>query len=244
MGQTLATGLAVSDDLDVVALVDVVEPRERGAARYVTRLEQLNADLVDVVVDFSTPDGVVRSAQWCAEHGVALVVGATGLDPAQRASLDHAATRVGVIIAANYSIGAILSERFAALAAPYFDGVEIIELHHDRKIDAPSGTSLATARAIAAAREGAGLRAMSDPTRRHTVEGARGAEAPGGIKIHAVRLPGLTAHQEVLFGGAGEGLTIRHDSFDRSSFVHGVALAVRAVGTNPGLVDGIESLVA
>ncbi len=243
MGQTLAPGLAASEGIEIEALVDVLEPRELGGARYAHRLGDLDASRIDVVVDFSTPDGVVRSATWCEQHGVALVVGATGLDSVQRAVVEQAATRVGVVISANYSIGAILSERFAALAAPYFERVEIIELHHDRKVDAPSGTSIATALAIAAAREEAGLPTMSDPTNRSTIEGARGAQAPGGVKIHSVRLPGLTAHQEVLFGGPGEGLTIRHDSFDRSSFVHGVALAVRAVDSTPGLIDGIQSLV-
>jgi len=243
MGQALAQGLAVLNEVDVVALIDVHEPRELMGARYYATLDDLEGVDVDVVVDFSTPKGVVHSAEWCARHGVGLVVGATGLDDVQRAAVQSAAERVGVVIASNYSIGAVLSERFAALAAPYFDRVEIIELHHDRKVDAPSGTSISTARDIAAARAAAGKAPLEDPTIRQTIAGARGAEAPGGIKIHSVRLPGLVAHQEVLFGGPGEGLTIRHDSFDRQSFVQGVALAVGAVDATPRLIDGIQSLI-
>lgn len=243
MGQALAVGLSAQADLTVVALIDVHEPRDLMDARFCATVEDLGEGTVDVVVDFSAPEGVVHSAQWCAAHGVGLVVGATGLDAAQRAAVVSAAQHVGVVIASNYSIGAVLSERFAALAAPYFDRVEIIELHHDRKVDAPSGTSITTARDIAAARAAAGKAPMEDPTTRQTIAGARGAEAPGGIKIHSVRLPGLVAHQEVLFGGPGEGLTIRHDSFDRQSFVQGVAVAVRAVDATPRLIDGLQSLI-
>jgi 4-hydroxy-tetrahydrodipicolinate reductase len=171
------------------------------------------------------------------------VIGTTGLSDDQRRAVEEAATKVGVVIAANYALGAVLSERFAAMAAPYFDRVEIIELHHDKKVDAPSGTSIAAAKGIAAARNAAGLPEMTDPTVRHTVSGARGADTIGGIKIHSVRLPGLVAHQEILFGGPGEGLTIRHDSFDRLSFVQGVALAADAVDASPRLIDGIQSLI-
>lgn len=243
MGQALALGLSAQADMSVVALIDVHEPRDLMGARFCATVEDLGEGTVDVVVDFSSPEGVVHSAEWCAGHGVALVVGATGFDATQRAAVLSAAQHVGVVIASNFSIGAVLSERFAALAAPYFDRVEIIELHHDRKVDAPSGTSIATARDIAAARAAAGKTPMEDPTTRQTIAGARGAEAPGGIKIHSVRLPGLVAHQEVLFGGPGEGLTIRHDSFDRQSFVQGVALAVRAVDATPRLIDGLQSLI-
>ena len=146
-------------------------------------------------------------------------------------------------MASNFSIGAVLAERFAELAAPYFESVEVIELHHDRKVDAPSGTSIATARAIESARSSAGLDPIADPTERLTIDGARGADAGGGVRIHSVRLPGLVAHQEILFGGPGEGLSIRHDTFDRSSFVLGVALAANAVDATPIFLDGISSLV-
>ena len=203
----------------------------------------MDASGIDVVVDFSSPEGVVASATWCGANGVGLVIGTTGLSDPQRQAVDEAATKVGVVIAANYSLGAVLSEKFAAMAAPYFDRVEIIELHHDKKVDAPSGTSIAAAKASRPPATAAGLPEMVDPTVRHTVSGARGAETIGGIKIHSVRLPGLVAHQEILFGGPGEGLTIRHDSFDRVSFVQGVALAADTIDATPRLIDGIESLI-
>ncbi len=243
MGQALGAGLSEAG-YRVIALVDVHEPRELFGARYVATLGELGTDVPDAVIDFSTPDGVVASAGWCAEHGVALVVGTTGLSSDQRRVLEEAATRVGVVVATNFSIGAVLSERFAAMAAPYFERAEIIELHHDKKVDAPSGTSMTTARAIADARRTAGLAALVDPTTRHTIEGARGADATDGIRIHSVRLPGLVAHQEVLFGAPGEGLTIRHDSFDRQSFVHGVALALEHIDRSPRLIEGISSFIA
>jgi len=150
---------------------------------------------------------------------------------------------VSVVVASNFSVGAVLAERFAAAAAPYFDRVEIVELHHDKKVDAPSGTSLATARQVAAARRAAKQAPLVDPTARFTLEGSRGADGADGVKIHSVRLPGLVAHQEILFGSPGEGLTIRHDSFDRQSFVHGVALALDAVDATPRFIDGISSLI-
>jgi 4-hydroxy-tetrahydrodipicolinate reductase len=243
MGQALAEGLGALEEFSVVALVDEHEPRDLFGASYASSLEELEASKVDVVVNFSSPQGVVDSATWCAAHGVALVIGTTGLSDEQRHVVEEAATHVGVVMASNFAIGAVLSERFAAMAAPYFERVEIIELHHDRKVDAPSGTSITTGAAIAAARKRAGQTPLSDPTTRHTLNGARGAEVVDGIKIHSVRLPGLVAHQEILFGSAGEGLTIRHDSFDRQSFVHGVALAANAIDATPRFLDGITSLV-
>jgi 4-hydroxy-tetrahydrodipicolinate reductase len=243
MGQALAEGLGALEQCSVVALVDEHEPRELFGALYAESLDELDKTKVDVVIDFSSPEGVARSATWCATNGVALVVGATGLSPEQRGVVERAGTKVGVILASNFSIGAVLSERFAALAAPYFERVEIIELHHDKKVDAPSGTSITTAKGIAEARAKAGSGTLSDPTIRHTIEGARGADAVNGIKIHSVRLPGLVAHQEILFGSPGEGLTIRHDSFDRQSFVHGVALAVSAIDATPRFIEGIASLI-
>ena len=243
MGQILAGGLSALGHFTIGALVDAREPGELFGATYAASFEAVDANAIDVVVDFSSPEGVLASAQWCAANGKGLVVGTTGLSDEQRQEVEETATQVGVVIAANYSVGAVLSEKFAAMAAPYFDRVEIIELHHDKKVDAPSGTSIAAAKGIAAARTAAGLPEMTDPTVRHTVSGARGADLIGGIKIHSVRLPGLVAHQEILFGGPGEGLTIRHDSFDRLSFVQGVALAANAIDSTPRLIDGIESLI-
>jgi 4-hydroxy-tetrahydrodipicolinate reductase len=243
MGQALGEGLSALEEFSLFALVDQHEPRELFGSTYVSTLSDLDPTKVDVVINFSSPEGVIASAEWCAEHGVALVVGATGLSLEQRNRVQEAATRTGVVMASNFSIGAVLSERFAAMAAPYFERVEIVELHHDRKVDAPSGTSIATAVAIAQARKNASLAPLSDPTTRHSFEGARGADVVDGVKVHSVRLPGLVAHQEVLFGSAGEGLTIRHDSFDRQSFVHGVALAALAIDATPQFLDGISSLI-
>jgi 4-hydroxy-tetrahydrodipicolinate reductase len=243
MGEILAGGLGLLERFSIVALVDARQPRELFGAAYAPSFDDLDADTIDVVVDFSSPEGVVTSAAWCAAHAKGLVIGTTGLSKEQRQVVDETATKVGVVIAANYSVGAVLSEKFAAMAAPYFERVEIIELHHDKKVDAPSGTSIAAAKGIAAARTAAGLPEIVDPTVRHTLSGARGADTVGGIKVHSVRLPGLVAHQEILFGGPGEGLTIRHDSYDRLSFVQGVALAVDAVDATPRLIDGIESLI-
>ena len=243
MGQTLAQGLGALERFTIVALVDVVEPRELFGAVYAPTLDGLDATTVDVVIDFSAPESVVASAAWCARNGVALVIGTTGLSPEQNRSVVEAATKVGVVVAANFSIGAVLSEKFAALAAPYFESVEIIELHHDRKVDAPSGTSLAAAQAIEHARSAAAMAPIVDPTVRHTIAGARGAETTGGIKVHSIRLPGLVAHQQILFGGPGEGLTIGHDSFDRVSFVQGVAVAADAIDSSPRFVDGLGPLI-
>jgi 4-hydroxy-tetrahydrodipicolinate reductase len=244
MGQALGEGLSATGRFTVAALIDEHEPRELFGGRFVTSLDELDAGSVDAVVDFSSPEGVTRSAVWCARHGVALVVGATGLSDEQREALHAAAERVSVVVAANFSVGAVLAERFAAAAAPYFDRIEIVELHHDKKIDAPSGTSLATARQIADARRRANQAPLADPTTRVTVAGSRGADGADGVKIHSVRLPGLVAHQEILFGSPGEGLTIRHDSFDRQSFVHGVALALDEVDARPRFIDGISSLIS
>ena len=242
MGQALAEGLAGRGH-EIVGLVDDREPAALFGAVHRAALEALQPGSVEAVVDFSSPEGVLASARWCAAHRVPLVVGATGLAAREREALEATARQVGVVVAANFALGAALVERFAAVAAPYFERVEVIELHHDRKADAPSGTALATARAIAAARAAAGRPAMQDPTTRETLAHARGAEGPEGVRIHAVRLPGLVAHEEVLFGSPGEGLTLRHDSFDRQSFVAGVALALSKVTASPGLVEGLDGLV-
>lgn len=243
MGQALAEGLGALERFSIGALVDPHTPREFVGARHVRRVDDLDSNAIDAVVDFSNPEGVVASAAWCAANGVALVVGATGLSSEQLELLRVAGERVGVVVASNFSVGAVLAERFAVQAAPYFDRVEIIELHHDRKVDAPSGTSISAARRIGEARARSGKEPMVDPTTRHTLVGARGAEATHGVRIHSVRLPGLVAHQEILFGGPGEGLTIRHDSFNRQSFVQGVALALDAIDSSPCFIDGIDSLL-
>ncbi|GAB3448112.1 4-hydroxy-tetrahydrodipicolinate reductase [Phycicoccus ginsengisoli] len=194
-----------------------------------------------VVVDLTVPDSSPDVVAHCVERDVHVVVGTTGWDDERLATLreqlaDHPG--VGVLIAPNFAIGAILMMRFAAQAARFFESVEVVELHHPAKVDAPSGTAARTARMIAEARREAGLGDVPDATT-HDPDGARGARVDG-IPVHSVRLRGLVAHQEVLLGGPGELLTIRHDSFDRESFMPGVLAGVRAVAAHPGLTVGLE----
>lgn len=200
--------------------------------------------LADVVVDFTHPDVVMDHLRWCIGRRLHCVVGTTGFDEVRLAEVRRMladAPNVGVVIAPNFSVGAVLMMRFAATAAPFYESVEIVELHHPDKADAPSGTSRRTAELVAAARAEAGYDAVPDATSTG-LEGARGAEVDG-IHIHSVRARGLVAHQEVLLGGPGETLTIRHDSMDRASFSPGVLLAVHSVGSRPGLTVGLEHLL-
>jgi 4-hydroxy-tetrahydrodipicolinate reductase len=195
----------------------------------------------DVAVVFSVPDVAVEHVLACVQRGVHAVVGTTGWTQerlaAVRSALDGA-PGVGVLVAPNFALGAVLLMRFAALAAPHYESVEIVELHHPDKVDAPSGTARHTARLVADARREAGAGAMPDATTT-ALDGARGADVDG-VRVHSVRLRGLVAHEEVLLGGPGEQLTLRHDSFDRASFMPGVLLGVRQVARHPGLVVGLE----
>jgi 4-hydroxy-tetrahydrodipicolinate reductase len=201
----------------------------------------------DVVVEFSVPDASPANVAACVAQGVHVVVGTTGWDDSRLGVLagqiaaappSRAGTGVGVLVAPNFAIGAILLMRFAAEAARFYESVEVIELHHPEKVDAPSGTATRTARLLAAARADAGLGAVPDATQQDP-DGARGARVDG-IPVHSVRLRGLVAHQEVLLGNVGEQLTMRHDSFDRASFMPGVLEGVRHVGDHPGLTVGLE----
>ncbi len=243
MGQAMAAGLGERGDFKITALVDVATPRDLFGATFFSQISDIDPSTIDVVIEFSSPESVAISADWCATNKVGLVIGTTGLSAQQRGKVEDAGKKTGVLIASNFSLGAVLSERFAAIAAPYFDRVEIIELHHDKKVDAPSGTSITTAQGIAKSRKSAGKSSIADVTERETFAGSRGADVVDGVRIHSVRLPGLVAHQEVLFGGPGEGLTIRHDSFERSSFVQGVAIAANAIGATPCFLSGIDSLL-
>lgn len=244
MGQTIAKAVSEADGLVVSALVDPQVPAELFGARHVDALGDLSVDDVDVVVDFSTLAVARESVIWCLSHQRHAVIGTTGFDDTELEQIRSAIRgAVGVVIAANFAIGAVLLQRFAAMAAPFFTRVELIEYHHDRKVDAPSGTALETARRISSARDEAGVVLPSEPTTHETVTGSRGATGPGEIPIHAVRLPGLVAHQEVLFGRDGEGLTLRHDAFDRVSFASGVVHAVRVIDRHPGLTLGLDSLL-
>src|SRR5947208_2450394 len=226
MGGEVCRAVEAADDMALVAGVDAGDDRDPLAD-------------ADVVVDFTTPDAVMDNIRWCLESDKHVVVGTTGFDEQRLAQvrtwLGDAPSR-GALVVPNFGIAAVLMMRFAATAAPYFDSVEIVELHHPNKVDAPSGTARRTAELVAAARAG---RASPDATT-HQLEGARGADV-GGIHVHAVRLAGLVAHQEVLLGGHGETLTIRHDSMSRESFMPGVLLGVRYVLEHPGLTVGLEA---
>jgi len=203
----------------------------------------VNAD-AQVVVDFTNPGVVMDNLRFCIANGIHAVVGTSGFTPDRIAELDRllaAAPGVGVLIAPNFGIAAVLMMRFAAQAARYFDSAEIIELHHPNKLDAPSGTARRTAELMSAARAEAGCAPMPDATSEE-VPGARGADIEG-IRVHAARIMGMIAHQEVIFGGPGEVLTIRHDSMNRESFMPGVLLAVRQIGQYPGLLVGLEHLM-
>jgi 4-hydroxy-tetrahydrodipicolinate reductase len=207
-------------------------------------LRSLVAAGAQVAVDFTTPTVVMDNIGFCLDQRIDLVVGTSGFSEerlSEIAELLLTAPGVGVLVAPNFGIGAVLMMQFAAKAAPFFESVEILELHHPDKVDAPSGTAIHTASLISEARTAAGVAAAPDATQSQ-VPGARGADV-AGIPVHAVRLRGLVAHQEVLLGQEGETLTIRHDSFDRKSFMPGVLLAVRSVGSRPGLTVGLDPLL-
>ncbi|MYS10040.1 4-hydroxy-tetrahydrodipicolinate reductase [Streptomyces sp. SID6041] len=207
-------------------------------------LERLVEADAQVVVELTTPASVMENLDFCVRHGMHAVVGTTGWTEDRLAQLRTwlaASPETGVLIAPNFSLGAVLTMRFAQLAAPYFESVEVVELHHPHKVDAPSGTATRTAQLIAAARAEAGLGAQPDATAT-ALDGARGADVDG-VRVHAVRLAGLLAHQEVLLGGEGETLTVRHDSLHHSSFMPGILLGARRVTTAPGLTFGLENFL-
>jgi 4-hydroxy-tetrahydrodipicolinate reductase len=232
MGQQVCGTVEAAPDLELAGQVDA------GDA-----LDLL--DGADVVVDFTHPGVVMDNLTWCVDHGIASVVGTSGFDEARLAEvrgLLAGRPDARVLVVPNFSVGAVLMMRFAAQAAPFFESAEVIELHHAAKQDAPSGTSSRTASMISEARSAAGLGAPPDATVT-AADGARGTEV-GGVHVHSIRLAGLLAHQEVLLGGHGEVLTIRHDSLDRASFMPGVLLAVRGIGgLPPGLTVGLDGLL-
>jgi 4-hydroxy-tetrahydrodipicolinate reductase len=207
-------------------------------------LEQLKGSAAHVVVDFTTPDSVMDNLEFLINNGINVVVGTTGFDDAKLETVKGWLAQnpsVGVLIAPNFAIGAVLMMEFAEKAARYFESAEIIELHHPAKVDAPSGTAARTAELMSAARKAAGLGSMPDATTT-SLAGARGALV-GQIPVHSVRARGLVAHQEVLFGGLGETLTIRHDSIDRAGFMPGVVLGVRKIVNTPGLTHGLDKFM-
>ncbi|HET6479216.1 MAG TPA: 4-hydroxy-tetrahydrodipicolinate reductase [Actinoplanes sp.] len=233
MGLEVCKAVDAAGDMELVAMIDqgdeLVKFADAGA---------------QVFVDFTTPDVVMENLHWAVDQGINMVIGTTGFTEQRLTQVrEWIADKpgVGVLIAPNFGLGAVLMMQFAARAARYFESVEIIEQHHPRKLDAPSGTSTHTARLIARARADAGLGPMPDATR-DEVDGARGAEIDG-VRVHSVRAAGLVAHQEVLFGSLGETLTIRHDSLDRVSFMPGVLLGVRKIRQRPGLTVGLDSFL-
>jgi 4-hydroxy-tetrahydrodipicolinate reductase len=233
MGAEVVKAVTDAADLELVAELDLGDS-----------LETLKSAGAQVVVDFTTPDSVMANLEFLISNGINAVVGTTGFDADRIAKLEKliaANPKVGVLIAPNFAIGAVLMMEFATKAAKYFESAEIIELHHPNKVDAPSGTAARTAELMSKARKDAGLEAMPDATST-ALDGARGANV-GDIPVHSIRLRGLIAHQEVLLGGLGETLTIRHDSLDRAGFMPGVLLGVRSVISKPGLTFGLEKFM-
>jgi len=233
MGAEVVKAVTDAADLELVAELDLGDS-----------LETLKSAGAQVVVDFTTPDSVMANLEFLISNGINAVVGTTGFDADRIAKLEKliaANPKVGVLIAPNFAIGAVLMMEFASKAAKYFESAEIIELHHPNKVDAPSGTAARTAELMSKARKDAGLEAMPDATST-ALDGARGANV-GDIPVHSIRLRGLIAHQEVLLGGLGETLTIRHDSLDRAGFMPGVLLGVRSVISKPGLTFGLEKFM-
>lgn len=230
MGQTVCDAVKSAQDLELVCAIDAGD-----------NLQALKDAGAQVVVDFTVPDAVMGNLEFLAANDIHAVVGTTGFNDERLAKVRQLfeKSKANVLIAPNFGVGAVLMMQFAAIAAPYFDSVEIVELHHPRKVDAPSGTARRTAELIGQARKDSP--AMPDATS-DLVDGARGANV-AGVPIHSIRAQGLVAHQEVIFGGPGETLTIRHDSLDRESFMPGVLLAVRKISETPGVTFGLEGLL-
>ncbi|MGV8965386.1 MAG: 4-hydroxy-tetrahydrodipicolinate reductase [Cellulomonas sp.] len=233
MGRTVRTAVEAAGDLELVAALEAADD-----------VALVAASGARVAVDFTSPTATEANVHALIDAGVHAVVGTTGWTDQSLARVrDHLADvpGIGVVIAPNFAIGAVLAMHFASTAARYFESAEVIELHHPDKLDAPSGTAQHTAAGIAAARAAAGLGPVPDATTTG-LPGARGADVDG-VRVHSVRLRGLVAHEEILFGNPGEQLTLRHDSFDRVSFMPGVLLAVRAVTGRPGLTVGLDQLL-
>jgi 4-hydroxy-tetrahydrodipicolinate reductase len=240
MGSAVCEAVAADNDLNLVAAVDPTCSGEKDPTDSLVVLDSLEhvdpAD-VDVAVDFTVAEAARLNIQWCANNGVHAVVGTSGLGESDTASFRSAFTSSNCLIAPNFAIGAVLLMRFAEMAAPFFPTAEVIELHHDNKVDAPSGTAMRTLERMAQASSDWG----NDPTEQEIIPGSRGGTGPGGISVHSVRLRGLVAHQEVLFGTDGETLTLRHDSLDRGSFMNGITLACRVISEHPGVTIGLDT---
>jgi 4-hydroxy-tetrahydrodipicolinate reductase len=247
MGQEVCRAVTEASDMVLVAAIDPghvgVEVSGRTVVGEVNALRDLGAD---VVVDFTVAEAVRHNAPHYAQRGIHAVIGTSGLSEADLTSLGQhfEGSGANVVVVANFAIGAVLLLHLCRIAAPFMDGVEVIELHHDAKRDAPSGTAMHTVAAIEAARRSAGSGPLPpDPTTDVVLPGARGAASPEGIHVHSVRLPGLVAHEEVIFGALGQSLSVRHDSYDRRSFMPGVLRAVREVPRMAGLTVGLEAVL-
>jgi len=239
MGREVCRAVDAADDLTLIAVVD---PRHEGTelGKLVVAGSTDALEGVDVAVDFTTPRSVMENARSCLGRGMHMVIGTTGIaeDGLEEIRMLTGTSNVNAIVAPNFAIGAALMMRFAEQAARHFDAAEVIELHHDQKVDAPSGTAITTAQRIGAARAGAWEAPGGDASH----PGARGADVEG-IRVHGIRLPGLLAHQEVIFGSPGQTLVLRHDTIDRSAFIPGILLAIRTVADRPGLTVGLDALL-
>jgi 4-hydroxy-tetrahydrodipicolinate reductase len=240
MGSAVCDAVAADPDLELVAAVDPYAAGREVHGLTIAADPRAMADAgVQVAVDFTVAAAARTNLSWCALHGVHAVVGTTGFTDDDLAGFRQSFTRSGCVIAANFAISAVLMMRFAEIAAPFFDTAEIIELHHDGKADAPSGTAVVTAERMAAA----SADWAADPTTHEVIEGARGGVGPAGIHVHSVRMRGMVAHQEVILGAAGQTLILRQDSYDRVSFMPGVVLACKQVIDRPGLTLGLDPLL-
>ena len=240
MGLTVCEAVHADPDLELVAAVDAYASGSvAGGVEIQRELRAIAESGAQVAVDFTVIEAARVNLPWLALHGVHAVVGTTGFSDDDLALYASEFKSSNCLIAANFAIGAVLMMKFAEQAAPYFETAEIIEFHHDAKADAPSGTAMATAKRMAAASSDW----APDPTKTVVAEGARGGEGPAGIHVHAVRMRGMTAHQEVILGTMGQTLTIRHDSYDRSSFMPGVVLACKKIADHPGLTIGLDSFL-
>jgi 4-hydroxy-tetrahydrodipicolinate reductase len=247
MGQEVCRAVSEAADMELVAAIDPAHEGEDACGRTIVGEVIALSDLgAEVVVDFTVAEAVRHNVPHYAQQGVHAVIGTSGLsdDDLADAAARFEGSGANAIVVANFAIGAVLLMHFCRIAAPLMEGVEVIELHHDAKRDAPSGTAMHTAAVIAAARRAAGAGPLpADPTTDVVLAGARGAETSDGVHVHSVRLPGLVAHEEVIFGAQGQSLSLRHDSYDRRSFMPGVLLAVRSVTGRPGVTVGLEALL-
>ncbi len=246
VGREVCRAVLEADDLELVAAVD---PANAGKELYsigidssvviVGAASELAADSLDAAVDFTHLEAARENLTWMAASGVHGIVGTTGFNDEDLDGFRAGFTSSNCLIAPNFTIGAVLMMRFAEMAAPFFESAEVLEFHHENKLDSPSGTAMMTVQRMAEANSDW----LEDPTKTHVVEGARGGEGPGGIRVHAVRMRGVAANQEVILGTAGQTLTIRHDTIDRTSYMPGVLLALRGIADRPGLTMGLDALL-